>query len=318
MSHQSPFRPTLPLAHSSPARPSGTNAAAPVSYTHLHATHGAVESESDDDMDPRWTHPKLVQQATAAAASPSARREGQQTARSLMQQANFTRTGYVPTAGVVENAIGTMGIAGQTSLRPEQVREAWTRGIGVPAAAASPLSEDGAHGSGIGVVPNAPFSGVPVPHVDLTGMTDEQRELLEYYQARIDAFERERVDFLQRLDEMAGSSKEKHSLKWDLHKKDQQIMDLQKALSDAHVFLYEERAQVLKLTAENDRLKSKPTPRSGPDHADTVAALTVRSYVVSLFQSKNWKIVSVSSTCSPLRSLSTRKSHISASADLKN
>lgn len=70
-----------------------------------------------------------------------------------------------------------------------------------------------------------------------------------------DAFERERVDFLQRLDEMSGNSSAKHSLKWDLHKKDEQVMDLQKALSDAHVFLYEERAQVLKLTAENDRLK---------------------------------------------------------------
>ena len=72
-----------------------------------------------------------------------------------------------------------------------------------------------------------------------------------------DAFERERVDFLQRLDEMAGTSREKHTLKWEVHKKDEQIMDLQKALSDAHVFLYEERAQVLKLTAENDRLKSQ-------------------------------------------------------------
>ena len=54
---------------------------------------------------------------------------------------------------------------------------------------------------------------------------------------------------------MSGNSHAKHSLKWDLHKKDEQVMDLQKALSDAHVFLYEERAQVLKLTAENDRLK---------------------------------------------------------------
>jgi coiled-coil domain-containing protein 77 len=73
----------------------------------------------------------------------------------------------------------------------------------------------------------------------------------------IDAFDRERVDFLQRLDELSGNSREKHSLKWEVHKKDEQLMDLQKALSDAHVFLYEERAQVLKLTAENDRLKSK-------------------------------------------------------------
>lgn len=74
-----------------------------------------------------------------------------------------------------------------------------------------------------------------------------------------DAFDRERVEFLQRLDEMSGHSHEKHRLKWEAHKKDEQLMELQKALSDAHVFLYEERAQVLKLTAENDRLKSQDT-----------------------------------------------------------
>lgn len=125
-----------------------------------------------------------------------------------------------------------------------------------------------------------------------------------------DAFDRERVDFLHRLDEMAGNSKEKHSLKWDLHKKDEQLMDLQKALSDAHVFLYEERAQVLKLTAENDRLKSQlatHTQDSKP-HAIRIrshSSLSVSAYCV--LQSKRWRIVSASSISSPSPSRSIKK-----------
>lgn len=102
---------------------------------------------------------------------------------------------------------------------------------------------------------------------------------------------------------MSGNSREKHTLKWEMHKKDEQMMDLQKALSDAHVFLYEERAQVLKLTAENDRLKSECEERNGTlfaplplfDFADLllVVSLAVASPVPCAVQSRSLRIVSV-------------------------
>jgi coiled-coil domain-containing protein 77 len=47
----------------------------------------------------------------------------------------------------------------------------------------------------------------------------------------------------------------KHKLQWELRKKDEEIAELQKAISDMQVFLFHEREQVLKLYAENDRLK---------------------------------------------------------------
>jgi coiled-coil domain-containing protein 77 len=40
-----------------------------------------------------------------------------------------------------------------------------------------------------------------------------------------------------------------------LRQKDDEIAELQKAISDMQVFLFQEREQVLKLYAENDRLK---------------------------------------------------------------
>ena len=44
-------------------------------------------------------------------------------------------------------------------------------------------------------------------------------------------------------------------MQWELRKKDDEINELQKAVSDMQVFLFQEREQVLKLYAENDRLK---------------------------------------------------------------
>ena len=46
-----------------------------------------------------------------------------------------------------------------------------------------------------------------------------------------------------------------HKLQWELRQKDDEIAELQKAISDMQVFLFQEREQVLKLYAENDRLK---------------------------------------------------------------
>lgn len=47
----------------------------------------------------------------------------------------------------------------------------------------------------------------------------------------------------------------KYKHMWEMQRKDEQIADLQRALSDAHVYLYDERQQVLALSAENDELK---------------------------------------------------------------
>jgi coiled-coil domain-containing protein 77 len=44
-------------------------------------------------------------------------------------------------------------------------------------------------------------------------------------------------------------------LTWEIRQKDDEIAELQKAISDLQVFLFQEREQVLKLYSENDRLK---------------------------------------------------------------
>lgn len=47
----------------------------------------------------------------------------------------------------------------------------------------------------------------------------------------------------------------KHKLQWEIRQREGEIAELQSALSDMQVYLFQEREQSLRLYAENDRLK---------------------------------------------------------------
>lgn len=46
-----------------------------------------------------------------------------------------------------------------------------------------------------------------------------------------------------------------HGIEWNLRQREEEISELQKALSEIQVSLFQEREQVLRLYAENDRYK---------------------------------------------------------------
>ena len=129
--------------------------------------------------------------------------------------------------------------------------------------------------------PTKSSSGVSIPTIDeRLGYLRPSRELLEYYRKKIGEYDVEREDMIKRLDKFKLALEDqvmmtpvtlanherpcdldlyvvrfKHKLQWELRQKDDEIAELQKAISDMQVFLYQEREQVLKLYAENDRLK---------------------------------------------------------------
>ena len=80
-------------------------------------------------------------------------------------------------------------------------------------------------------------------------------ELLKFYKGRINAFENERDDMLVRLEKISAKHAELHQTEWELKKRNEEVSELQKALSDAHTYLFEERDRLLALQAENDELK---------------------------------------------------------------
>lgn len=87
------------------------------------------------------------------------------------------------------------------------------------------------------------------------GYLRPSRELLEYYRQKIGEYDIEREDIMKKIDKFKNALEDQHRLQWELRQKDDEISELQKAISDMQVFLFQEREQVLKLYAENDRLK---------------------------------------------------------------
>ncbi|KFO06961.1 Coiled-coil domain-containing protein 77, partial [Balearica regulorum gibbericeps] len=81
------------------------------------------------------------------------------------------------------------------------------------------------------------------------------RELLEYYRKKIAEFDEEHEDLAKRLERYKETYDEQHKLQWEVRQREEEIAELQKALSDMQVYLFQEREHVLRLYSENDRLK---------------------------------------------------------------
>ena len=87
------------------------------------------------------------------------------------------------------------------------------------------------------------------------GALHSNAELIKFYRERVADFERERDELIGRLDGVGIRRAELHQAEWELKKRTDEAAELQKALSDAHAYLFEERERLLKVQAENDELK---------------------------------------------------------------
>ncbi|KAM4572696.1 coiled-coil domain-containing protein 77 [Odontesthes bonariensis] len=81
------------------------------------------------------------------------------------------------------------------------------------------------------------------------------RELLEFYRQKIAQYDGEHEEMLQMLEKYKGVTEDQHKLQWEVRQREGEIAELQNALSDMQVYLFQEREQSLRLYAENDRLK---------------------------------------------------------------
>ncbi|KAL8611279.1 hypothetical protein ACOMHN_013710 [Nucella lapillus] len=96
---------------------------------------------------------------------------------------------------------------------------------------------------------------------DLPGINERlghlrpSRELLEYYRKKIAEYDDEHDELVSKLEEYKVTYEEQHRMQWELRQREEEIVELQKALSDMQIYLFQEREHVLRLYAENDRLK---------------------------------------------------------------
>lgn len=81
--------------------------------------------------------------------------------------------------------------------------------------------------------------------------------LLAYYRSRIESFEEERREWLQKMEEIREKQALRHKIEWELKKRREEISELQRTLSEAKIIIFDERQKSLKLTRENDLMRLK-------------------------------------------------------------
>nr|KAF6373161.1 coiled-coil domain containing 77 [Pipistrellus kuhlii] len=96
----------------------------------------------------------------------------------------------------------------------------------------------------------------PLPSIeDRLALLCPSQELLEYYQKKMSECEAENEDLLKKLELYKEACEGQRKIEWDLQQREEEIAELQKALSDMQVCLFQEREHVLRLYSENDRLR---------------------------------------------------------------
>lgn len=85
----------------------------------------------------------------------------------------------------------------------------------------------------------------------------DKTELLNYYRTRLDQFEKERDEWLEKLEGLRVSQENHHRLQWELKKRNEEIYAMQQQLSEMQLTLFSEREQIVSLAKENDRLRLK-------------------------------------------------------------
>lgn len=92
-----------------------------------------------------------------------------------------------------------------------------------------------------------------------TALNEETQidSLLTYYRQKISNFENERFEWISRFQQLKLSKEEQHRGEWDLKRAKDEIADLQRALSDARLKLFEEKQLKLKYQNENEQLNDR-------------------------------------------------------------
>ncbi|XP_044047841.1 coiled-coil domain-containing protein 77 [Siniperca chuatsi] len=145
-------------------------------------------------------------------------------------------------------AIATNNTAALPSCEFSQTVSVFCVGMGSPAKDATP------HRTNIHTPGCEPDSPLPPIHERLAYLRPS-RELLEFYRQKIAQFDGEHEELLQMLEKYKAITEDQHKLQWEVRQREGEIAELQNALSDMQVYLFQEREQSLRLYAENDRLK---------------------------------------------------------------
>ena len=86
---------------------------------------------------------------------------------------------------------------------------------------------------------------------------EDMIRLLDYYRMKVEMIEKERFDWLAKLEEVNMKSEEFHEKELELQKLTEQITELQQSLSESNIALNQERKKVIHFSNEIDSHKCK-------------------------------------------------------------
>ncbi|KAG7244484.1 hypothetical protein INR49_030136 [Caranx melampygus] len=107
-----------------------------------------------------------------------------------------------------------------------------------------------------------PDSPLPPIHERLAYLRPS-RELLEFYRQKIAQFDGEHEELLQMLEKYKGITEDQHKLQWEVRQREEEIAELQNALSDMQVYLFQEREQELEDRKKIQHLLALVGPDAG-------------------------------------------------------
>jgi len=82
--------------------------------------------------------------------------------------------------------------------------------------------------------------------------------LLEYYRIRVENFEKERIEFLTRIESIKLSQEDYHKLEWELKRRNEEIVELQNLLNFQNNTINQEKQISVQLSSqiESNKIKS--------------------------------------------------------------
>ena len=92
---------------------------------------------------------------------------------------------------------------------------------------------------------------------DLMGKNDLVK-LLDYYRLKVENFEKERIEWLTKLEGLKLKNEEHQKKEWELRNITSKITDLQFSLSESNIALNQERKKVIHYSNEIDTYKIEP------------------------------------------------------------
>ena len=96
-----------------------------------------------------------------------------------------------------------------------------------------------------------------IPPKPMNKKEEENQRMIEYYKMKIAEIEKERIEWMTKLEGLNQNTQDYYTKEWELRKLTDEITELQQSLSEANIALNQERKKVIHFNNEIESFKNK-------------------------------------------------------------